>query len=122
MTQEEEIRVLSESGERQKEAVIVNFEEVLEEVLELCEIIDRLEQNKESIPHFIRENLNFCIETGNCDNIHLDGLNAIAEDLKAEVKGLKRRIKKELDHSENGYSLKKDLGLELKELEKEGLE
>lgn len=111
MSQEKERNILSKSGERQIEALISNFEEILEQILDLCEIIERLENNKECIPQIIKENLNYCIETGNCDNIQLDGLNAIAEDLKTEIKRLKKRIGKELEHSENGYNLKKDLGL-----------
>ena len=110
MTQEE-LRILSESGKRQKEALVKNYEEILEDILELCDILEKLEDNKECVPLIIRENLNYCIETGNCDNTHLDELNGIAEDLKTEIRDLKERIKRELEHSGNGYDLKKDLGI-----------
>ncbi|GEM_PF-4716680 len=110
MTQEE-LRILSESGKRQKEALVKNYEEILEDILELCDILEKLEENKECIPLVVRENLNYCIEAGDCNDIYLDELNGIAEDLKMEIKNFIERINKKLEHSGNGYDLKKDLGI-----------
>ncbi|MFW6282690.1 MAG: hypothetical protein ACOC1P_01380 [Minisyncoccales bacterium] len=109
-----EIRVLSKSGKRQKDALILNYGEVLDELIGLCELLEKIEANKDCIPLPVRENLKFCIEIGNCSDINLEGLNAIAEDLKEEIKSLKVKIIQELDNSGNGYELKKDLGVRLK--------